>query len=134
MLRPLIVTEEATGLEPPEADINITLSSFEIAVEGDLTSGSHIARVSVADVPEGFVRHNVHLARLEGEQTAEEVATWMNWVDAMLPPAPAEFIGGSGQTVPGRDSYLAFHLEPGRYAWVSELHGIQGMVHEFTVD
>ncbi len=31
MLRPLIVNEEATGLEPPEADIDISLSSFDIA-------------------------------------------------------------------------------------------------------
>ena len=53
MLRPLIVDEEATGLEPPEADIDITLSSFEIGVEGDLNVGSHIVRVSVADVPPG---------------------------------------------------------------------------------
>jgi hypothetical protein len=134
MLRPLIVSEEATGLEPPEADIGITLSTFEIAVEGDLSAGPHIARVSVTDVPEGFVRHNVHLARLEADRTAEEVASWMNWVDAMVPPAPAEFIAGAGQTVAGRQSYLSFDLEPGRYAWVSELHGIQGMVYEFTVE
>ena len=133
MLRPLIVTEEATGLEPPEADIDIMLSSFEIAVQGDLTAGSHIARVRVADVPEGFTRHNVHLARLEGNQTAEEVASWLNWIDAMLPPAPAELLGGAGQTVPDQESYLMVELRPGRYAWVSEMNGTRGMVHEFTV-
>lgn len=134
MLRPLIVTEESTGAEPPEADVDITLSSFEIGVSGDLAAGSHVARVAVQDVPEGFVRHNVHLARLEEGQSAEAVATWMNWVDAMVPPSPARFLGGAGQTVAGRESYLSFQLEPGRYAWVSEMHGLRGMVHEFAVE
>jgi hypothetical protein len=134
MLRPLIVSEEASGMEPPEADVEISLSSFELAVSGDLSAGSHTARVQVADTPEGFIRHNVHLAKLEGEMTATEVAPWLNWVDAMLPPAPAVFLGGAGQTVAGRESYLTFDLEPGRYTWVSEAFGVQGMVHEFTVE
>jgi hypothetical protein len=85
-------------------------------------------------VPEGFIRHNVHLARLEGNQTAADVAPWLNWVDALLPPAPAEFLGGAGQTVAGRVSYLMVDLEPGRYAWISEMHGIDGFVHEFAVE
>ena len=63
----------------------------------------------------------------------EEVASWLNWVDAMVPPAPADFLGGAGQTVPGRESYVMVDLEPGRYAWVSEMHGMSGFVHEFTV-
>lgn len=134
MLRPLIVTEASTGVEPPEADVDITLSSFEIDVSGNLAPGSHVARVAVEDVPEGFIRHNVHLARLEEGQSAEPVAAWMNWVDAMLPPAPARFLGGAGQTVAGRESYFSFQLEPGRYAWVSEMHGLAGMVHEFVVE
>ncbi len=134
MLRPLIVTEQPSGMEPPPADIEITLSSFELTVEGDLSAGQHVAKVSVLDVPEGFIRHNVHLARVEGERSAADVASWMDWVDAMLPPAPATFIGGAGQTVEGRDSYVPFDLEPGRYVWVSEMFGTQGMVHEFTVE
>ncbi len=134
MLRPLIVSEEPSGMEAPEADVEIALSSFEIQVEGDLAAGSHLARVSVGDTPEGFVRHNVHLVRLEGDMTVEEVAPWLNWVDEMLPPAPARFLGGAGQTVAGRESYLRVDLEPGRYAWVSELFGVQGMAREFTVE
>lgn len=133
MLRPLIVTAEASGLEPPEADIDIALSSFEVTVEGDLTAGSHLARVRVTDIPEGFIKHNVHLARLEGDVTGADVAGWMDWVEAMQPPAPAIFLGGAGQTIAGRESYVPVHLEPGRYAWVSESYGAQGMVSEFTV-
>jgi hypothetical protein len=134
MLRPLIVTEEASGMEPPEADVEIVLSSFSIEVTGDLGPGAHVAKVSVADTPQGFVRHNVQLARLEGDMTAEEVAPWLNWVDEMLPPAPAEFLGGAGQTLAGRESYFPFELQPGRYAWISEGFADQGMFREFTVE
>lgn len=134
MLRPLIVTADASGLQPPEADSEITISSSGLAVTGTLSAGSQIVRVRVEDVPEGFIRHNVHLARLEGGQTAAEVARWLDWVDAMLPPAPAEFLGGAGQTVSGRESYLMVDLEPGRYAWISEIHGMDGFVHELTVE
>ena len=134
MLRPLIVTADASALQPPEADNEITISSSGLAVTGTQSAGSHIVRVRVEDVPEGFIRHNVHLARLEGGQTAAEVARWLDWVDAMLPPAPAEFLGGAGQTVAGRESYLMVDLEPGRYAWISEVHGMAGFVHEFTVE
>jgi hypothetical protein len=134
MLRPLIVTEEPSSLAPPEADIEIALSSYELVVEGDLTAGAHVARVRVEDNPEGLVFHNVHLVRLDGDVTGETVASWMNWVDELLPPAPAEFLGGAGQASEGSVSYFEFTLEPGRYAWVSEMHGLQGMVHEFIVE
>lgn len=134
MLRPLIVTEERSPLEPPEADVDIRLSNYAIAVDGDLSAGRHVARVRVEEDPEGLVAHNVHLVRLEGEQSAAEVAAWMDWVDAMLPPAPGELLGGAGQMSAGGESYFAFNLEPGRYAWISEAYGVQGMIHEFTVE
>jgi hypothetical protein len=134
MLRPLIVTDEATGASPPEADVDITLSNYQLTVEGELTAGEHTVRVRVAEDPEGLIRHNVHLARLEGETSGEEVAQWMDWVDNMLPPAPAEFLGGAGQIAAGNESYFKVDLEPGRYALVSETWGVQGMLHEFTVE
>ncbi len=134
MFRPLIVTDEVSPVVAPEPDVHVTLSSFELAVEGELGAGSHLARVAVEDTPEGFVRHNVHLVRLEKGQSGATVAAWMDWVDAMLPPAPAEFLGGAGQTVEGRVSYVPFSLEPGRYAWVSEGFAAKDMVHEFTVE
>jgi hypothetical protein len=134
MLRPLIVTAEASGQEPPEADIEINITNSGLAVTGNLSAGSHMARVRIEDIPEGLIRHNVHLARLEGDQAAADIAQWLNWVDALLPPAPVVFLGGAGQTVAGRESFLRVDLEPGRYAWISEMHGINGFVHEFTVE
>jgi len=133
MLRPLIVGDEPTGLEPPASDIDIRLSNYDIAVDGDLTAGRHIVRVRVEEDPEGLIRHNVHLARLEDEP-ATAVALWMNWVDELMPPAPARFLGGAGQMSAGGESYLDIDLTPGRYAWISETYGPQGMIHEFTVE
>lgn len=134
MLRPLIVTETVASDTPPEADMEITLSNYAIAVQGEPTVGQHTIRVRVAEDPEGLIRHNVHLAKLEEGTQVEDVAQWLDWVDHMLPPAPAQFLGGAGQLRAGNESYFTFDLEPGRYAWVSEAWGIQGMVHEFVVE
>jgi hypothetical protein len=146
MLRMMEVDEERAGispLAPPAADVEIELSgrdpaSFELKVPEDLKAGTHTARIRVNDTPPGFVRHNIHLVKLEGEMTASRVAEWMDWVEQMLQPAPAVFLGGAGQTVADRVSYFDFELESGgRYAWVSEGFGIEGrggMVREFTVE
>lgn len=134
MLRPLVVTTEASGLEPPEHDVEITISNSGLKVAGDLNAGSHMVKVRVEEDPEGFLGHNVHLARLNADGSSREAALWLNWVDELVPPAPVEFLGGAGQTIAGRESYVAIDLEPGRYAWISEMHGIDGFVHEFTVE
>ncbi len=135
MLRPLIVTDEDSGAEPPEADIQIELSNYAIGVEGELSAGAHTARVHVAEDPEGFILHNVHLARLDGDASAEDAAAWLDWIDHMVPLAPAEFLGGAGQSQAGAESYFHFDLEPGRYAWISEAWGTaKGMVQDFTVE
>ncbi len=134
MLRPLIVTSDASGGSPPQADIEIALSNYQLAIEGRLSPGEHTVRVRVEEDPEGMVLHNVHLVRLDDDTAAADVAEWMDWVDAMLPPAPAVFLGGAGQVLAGGESYFTADLEPGRYAWISETWGIQGMVHEFTVE
>lgn len=134
MLRPLIVTETVAAEAPPEADIEITLSNYEIVVSGEPTPGEHTVRVRVEEDPDGLILHNVHLARLDEDTAVEDVAQWLDWVDHMLPPAPAEFLGGAGQITAGNESYFTVTLEQGRYAWVSETWGVQGMVHEFTVE
>jgi len=134
MLRPLVVTAEATDATPPDADVEITLSNYEITVEGELTAGTHTIAVHVAEAPEGLIGHDVNLVRLEPEDDLSEIATWMSWVDALQSPAPALFLGGAEQAEPGLTSYITVDLEPGRYAWVSEGYGAQGMVREFTIE
>ncbi|MFQ5528522.1 MAG: hypothetical protein ACE5GX_19990, partial [Thermoanaerobaculia bacterium] len=67
MLRPLIVTGENTGLEPPEADIRITLSNYAMRVEGDLSVGEHVIAVHATEDAEGIILHDVNLARLSAD-------------------------------------------------------------------
>ena len=133
MLRPLIVTEENTGLEPPDADVHVTLSNYVMEVEGNLTAGEHVIAVHATERAEGIVFHDVNLARLSPEASLEEVGTWMSWIDALRIPEPAEFLGGADHIAAGATSYFRVNLEPGRYAFVSEGFAAQGMVHEFTV-
>lgn len=134
MLRPLIVTDEPSGAQPPEADVAMTLSNYQIAVEGELTSGKHTVRVEVVEEPEGLLGHDVHLARLEEGIEPVEVAEWMDWVTAMQSPAPVEFLGGAEHVPVGYSSYISVDLQPGRYVWVSEGYGTRGVIEVFTVE
>jgi hypothetical protein len=134
MLRPLIVGDESTGLEPPAADVHITLSNYTMQVEGDLGAGEHVFAVHTTEDAEGIVLHDVNLARLSADASLEEIGIWMSWIDGLRAPAPAEFLGGADHLAGGTTSYFRVSLEPGRYALVSEGFATQGMVHEFTVE
>lgn len=52
----------------------------------------------------------------------------------IVQPTEAQWPIDLSFTLSGRESYLMVDLEPGRYAWISEMHGIDGFVHEFTVE
>lgn len=134
MLRPLIVTDESTGMQEPEADIRITLSNYTMSVEGEATPGEHVVAVHATENAEGIIGHDAHLARLEPDSSVEDLVAWMSWIDALRAPAPAEFLGGAEHLGAGRTSYLTVSLEPGRYAWISEGFASKGMVQEFVVE
>jgi len=134
MLRPLIVTSDPSGASAPEADVEIELSNYELAVEGELTRGEHTVRVYVQDQAEGLLGHDVHLAKLDEDTRIEDVVKWMDWVDALQSPAPVEFLGGADEVPPGHTTYFTVNLEPGRYAWISEGYGSRGMVKEFIIE
>ncbi|GMR24717.1 MAG: hypothetical protein BMS9Abin37_3309 [Acidobacteriota bacterium] len=134
MLRPLIVTEEPTGMEAPPANISITLSNYEMTVMGEATAGEHTVAVHATENAEGIIGHDVHLARLAPDASIEDVIAWMSWIDGMRSPPPAEFLGGTEHVGAGRTSYMSVSLEPGRYAWISEGFASQGMVQEFVVE
>lgn len=133
MLRPLIVMDQPSGASAPAADLSMTLSNYEITVDGDLAAGEHTVAVETIEAPEGLLGHDVNLVRLAPETDLELVAAWMSWVEALQPPAPAEFLGGVEWLDPGNTAYFTFTLVPGRYAWISEGYGAQGMVKEFVV-
>lgn len=136
MLRPLIVTEEGSGLEPPGADVAITLSNYAITLDGEFVAGEQTIAVTVAENPEGRLGHDLHLARLEEDAKADAIADWLDLTNpaAIRSPAPAEFLGGTEQVPEGHTTYLTVTLEPGRYLWISEGYAKQGVVKEFTVD
>ncbi len=135
MLQQITVTNESSGASPPEADIEVTLSNYEIAIEGELTQGEHTVAVHFAEHPVVGLGNDVHVVRLEAGTDLDEVVSWMDWmnVDGLRAPAPARFVGGTQEMPVGYTAYFTIELLPGRYAWISEAPAALGMVKEFTV-
>lgn len=135
MIRALTVTDDSTGAAPPEADVELTLSNYEIETSGELRVGTQTVAVHVTDTPEGLVTHDINLFRIDREATTDEIVAWMDWMDLeqFRAPAPGISMGGMEHLMAGDTGYLTVELEPGRYAWVSEGYGERGMVEEFTV-
>lgn len=136
MARPLTVTDESTGAKPPEADFEMTLSNDGIDIPDDLTTGQHTIAIHFAEHPEVGPQHDVHLAKLDDQTELSEIVEWMDWlsVDGFSSPAPTAFAGGSQEMPMGYTSYITVDLEPGHYAWISQLTANQGLVKEFTVE
>jgi hypothetical protein len=134
MVRPLMVTDVPSGATAPEADVELSITNYAIATEGELTVGEHTVRVHVVEDPEGFLKHDVHLVRLADGTSVDEIVSWMDWMDALMAPAPGEFMGGAEDMPAGSTAYVTVDLTPGNYAWVSESYGSRGAVKEFTVE
>ena len=136
MLHQLTVTQDSSTVEPPDADLALTVSPDGIAAPGDVRAGTHTVAVHYQNQPEGLVGYDVHLARLAEGQSAEDVIPWMNWipVTGLEAPAPVEFLGGVQEMPSGYTAYFTVNIPAGRYVWVSELGADQGMVDTFTVD
>jgi hypothetical protein len=134
MVHEITVAGEPTDAVPPEYDIEIALTNYEINWEGTLSSGEHTARIRYVDDPEGLFKHDVHLVRLGDDGSIGELVPWMDWIDGLHAPAPARFEGGSEHHPAGSTAYLKFELEPGTYAWISEGYAAQGMVVTFAVE
>lgn len=135
MIRPLAVRETRSDATPPEADIRITLSNFEMDVEGEMTPGRHTVEVHVAENPEEGFGHNVHVARLESDTDIDQLVQWMNAFDlgGLRSPGPATFLGGAQLMPAGNTAYFTVDLEPGRHLFFSEYTGHLGVLREFTV-
>lgn len=136
MLRELTVTDTPSEAAAPEADIAITLSNFEMAIDGNLSPGNHTVSVHVAENPEEGFGHNVHVARLTDDTNTQELAEWMNWfdVDGLRTPSPAIFTGGMQLLPVGSTGYFSLDLESGRYLFYSEYTGHLGVAQEITVE
>lgn len=135
MLRPLTVTETNSGASPPEANVRITLSNFQMDIEGEVTSGRKTFEVYITENPEEGFGHNVHVARLEPGTDVQEVVRWMNFfeLDGLRDPAPLTFIGGVQLMPAGNTSYFTADFEPGRYLFLSEYTAHLGVYQVVTV-
>lgn len=135
MQRELTVTADANGALPPEADVEMTLTNYEIALSGEMTAGRNTVAVHAADTPDGFMQHDINLFRLDDGVSTNELVDWMDWMDLtqFRAPAPGYSLGGMEHLAAGKTGYFTVDLEPGDYAWVSEGYAANGMVETFTV-
>ncbi|WP_242085490.1 hypothetical protein [Aestuariivivens sediminis] len=143
MVKELFVLEEDSGNEPPESDINITISSTEgITYTGEILKGSHIISVHYKDqsVYENFVGHDVNLVKLDDTANLEDLEAWMDWMNpkGLITPTPTgvTFLGGVNNGLPGSMHYFEVDLDPGNYAFISEVPkaSSKGLLKTFTVD
>jgi len=136
MARPFTVTQERSGASEPEADLEVVLSNYEVAITGETTAGEHTVAVRFEEHPEFGLGNDVHLARMKDGVDLNEVARWMDWMElsGLLAPAPAEFLGGAQEMPIGHTAYFTVHLEPGRYGWLTEASPDKRMFKEFTIE
>ena len=127
------VTADSTGADPPEADLDLRLSGYEIHSEGTLRAGKQTVAVHFGE-RQGSMEapfQGLHLARLSDGVSADSVAAWANVYQA---PAPTDFLGGAIAMDAGRTAYLTVDVSPGRYAWVSHASTEKGMMKTVTVE
>lgn len=135
MQQAMTVSDKKNGAEAPVADMELTLSNYEIAMEGELSAGTRTIAVNVKENPKGFMMHDINLFRLEEGDNIEDIVKWMDWMDLeqFRAPAPAYSLGGVEHLAAGKTGYMTVELRPGNYVWVSEGYASRGMVKAFTV-
>ena len=140
MVHQFTVTGEKSGAPEPKPTLEITISSQRgIQVTGQPVEGRNVVAVHFGDqAPHGnFVGHDVHLVALSDDVKIDSLVAWMDWMrpTGLQTPAPAEFVGGLEEMPAGQTGYLTVTLDPGRYAWISEVPNAdkKGMLRIFTV-
>lgn len=142
MFKQLVVTDEDSGNLPPEANVNITISSTEgINYTSGISKGKQIFSVEFKDqiVHENFVGHDVNLVKIDGNASTETLESWVNWSDpkGLITPAPEgfTFMGGINDSPAGSIGYFKANLTPGKYAFISEVPNTleKGLLKTFTI-
>ncbi len=143
MAKEILVTTEDSGNQPPNADVAISISSIDgITYTENIDKGEHIFSVHYTDqiAHENFVGHDVNLIKLDDHVNMDELEMWMNWATptGLMTPAPegVTFLGGTNDAPAGSTQYFKVNLEPGNYAFISEVPNAlkKGMLKTFTVD
>jgi len=143
MAKALIVTEEDSGHLPPEASVEMTISSTEgIIINVPIARGLQTFSIYFKDqiTHENFVGHDLNLVKLSDDANLEALESWMNWADpkGLITPAPdgVTFLGGVNDLPEGTTGYFEVNLEPGNYAWISEVPNAasKNMLKTFSVE
>lgn len=142
MAKPIIVSNKKSTSSPPSPTIIITISSSEgINYFGSITKGPQVFSVQFKDqiVHENFVGHDINLVKIADTTNLEPLESWMNWADpkGLISPEPegVTFLGGVNDSPAGSIGYFKVDLEPGNYAFISEVPNTvkKGMLKTFTV-
>jgi hypothetical protein len=140
MLLDLTVTDEPNGNPEPEANVTLAIrnSGFEI-VDGAFGPGTNTIRVDFVEqqaLP-SFVGNDVHLMRVDSEDSISLAAAWLDWRDpqGLEDPSPVTFLGGVNDLPAGSHGYFTVDLEPGDYALIAEVPqpDASGFVLPFSV-
>lgn len=128
MIKELVVVEEKSLMEEPEADIAIQISSESgIVFEPPVNAGLYTFSVLYQDqiTHENFVGHDVNLVKLASDADESVLEAWMDWTDpkGFIEPAPEGFVflGGVNDMPEGGKGYFTANLEPGKYVLISEV-------------
>ena len=128
MTKPIFVTSKDSGIKPPDATINITISSTDgITYDKPINKGIQTFSVHFEDqiVHENFVGHDINLVKLEENANLDALESWMNWADpkGLITPSPEgfTFLGGVNDMPAGNTGYFEVNLKPGNYAFISEV-------------
>jgi len=128
MVKALVVTEELSKVEPPQASFEIAISSTEgILFKDTIPSGRQVFSVKFNDqiTHENFVGHDINLVRLDKDANISSLESWMNWADpkGLITPAPKgfTFLGGVNDMPTGSKGYFEVNLVPGNYVLISEV-------------
>jgi hypothetical protein len=140
MSRQLFVEEGDANEIPPTPTSNITISrEVGIEMKEEPVAGLQTIAVHFIDQSphEHFLGHDVHLVKLEEGDDLEELNAWMNWTvpSGLNTPAPVRFLGGAQDMPAGKTAFITVDLEPGNYAWISEVPdpASKGMLKTFSV-
>lgn len=128
MIKELVVVDEKSEMQEPEADVEINISSDSgIVYTPPQNSGVYTFSVKFQDqVTHGnFMGHDVNLVEIESDANLRVLEDWMDWRDpkGLIEPAPKGFIflGGVNDMPEGSKGYFTANLEPGKYALISEV-------------
>ena len=144
MAKELIVTEEDSGVNPPEYNMQVGIRGQSgISWNGKPRAGKTVFRVEYVDqmVHENFVGHDVNLVAVAPDADLEALEAWINWASptglmSSTLPKGFTFLGGTNDAPGGSIQYFEVDLKPGTYALISEVPGSmkKGMLKTFQVD